>query len=202
MGKGLLPVCVLLVLAAGPAAAHSPVPGIKGFYVGLVHPFSTPPQALLMLSLGLLVGGFKPERVRWLLPSFLAASFAGLISAYGLESLDAKMFSIAFAACSTAALFQGKLLPVAIALVCIGAFLIGDASVPEAGPVRDRVFTMSGSMVGANVGFLYLLGGSLWIRERFSKPWVAIAFRVAAAWLGAVSLLMLALRLSETASPG
>ncbi len=183
----------LAILVAGPASAHSAFPGIEGFYVGLIHPFSTPPQALLIMGLALLGGGFKPEQVQWLLPSFFVANIAGLVLAFGFEELDAKMFAIAFAACSTAALLPQKLLPFAIALVCVGAFLIGDASVPEPGPLRDRLFTMSGSLVGANVGLLYLLGGSLWVRERFKKPWVGIAFRVAAAWLGAVSSLMLAL---------
>ena len=191
----------LAVLVAGPASAHSAFPGIEGFYVGLIHPFSTPSQALLMLGLALLAGGFKPEQAQWLLLSFLLANIAGLVSAFGFDELDAKMFAIAFAACSTAALFPHKLLPFAIALVCVGAFLIGDASVPEPGRLRDRLFTMSGSLVGANVGLLYLLGGSLWIRERSKKPWVGIAFRVASAWLGAVSSLMLALGLSGTNLP-
>ncbi|MDX1742208.1 MAG: HupE/UreJ family protein [Ruegeria sp.] len=190
----------LLVSVANPVSAHSPVPGMEGFYVGLLHPFSTPPQALLMLGLALVAGGFKPARVRWLLASFLVASLGGLMLAFGFEELDAIMFALAFVACSFAALCTGKLFPVAIAIVGAGAFLIGDASVPDQGPPQDRLFTMSGSMVGANMGMFYLVGILLLIRERFTKAWVGIAFRVAAAWIGAVSLLMLALGLSETAS--
>ncbi|MCA0930583.1 HupE/UreJ family protein [Ruegeria profundi] len=187
----------LLVLVASPASAHSPVPGMEGFYVGLLHPFSTPPQALLLLGLALVAGGFETARVQWLLGSFLVASLGGLMLAFGFEELDATMFALAFVVCSVAALFPGKLFPVALALIGVGAFLIGDASVPDEGPPQDRLFTMSGSMVGANMGMLYLVGIFLLIKERFTQPWVGIAFRVAAAWIGAVSLLMLALGLSE-----
>ena len=189
-----------LVFVAEPARAHSAMPGIEGFYVGLIHPFSTPPQALLMLGLGLVAGGFQPKMAQWLLFTFLLASLAGLIIAFGFEELDATMFAAAFVACSVAALLPGMWSPFTIALIGVGAFLIGDASVPDDGPMRDRLFTMSGSMVGANVGLLYLLGAFVFVRERFRKPWVGVAFRVAAAWLGAVSLLMLALGFSDIGS--
>ena len=188
-------------MGAKPALAHSPVPGIEGFYVGLIHPFSTPPQALLMIGLALLVGGFAPERARWVFSGFVVASFIGLFAAIGIEELDVIMFAVAFAACALAALLPGKVLPFAIAITCAGAFLIGDASVPDDGPARDRLFTMSGSMVGANIGLLYLFGVSLVIRERYTMAWVTIAFRVAAAWLGAISLLMLALGFAEGVPP-
>lgn len=192
-------VCWLpLMLSATPAAAHSPVAGIEGFYVGLIHPFSTPPQILLMLGLGLLVGGFGPQNAKWVFPVFFAASLTGVFLALGFEHLDALMYAAAFAACALAALAPARLIALAIALAGIGAFLIGDASVPDDGPIRDRLFTMSGSIVGANVGLLYLFGLSLVIRERYTKPWTGIAFRVAGAWAGAISLLMLALLFADS----
>lgn len=190
---------LLFIAGAGPAYAHSPVPGIKGFYVGLLHPFSTPPQALLLVGLGLLVGAFDTGKVRWLLGTFLIASSAGLILALGSEALDATLYAAAFLACVVAALLPGKIIPVAIAITAFGGFLIGEASVPDAGPPRDRLFTMSGSMVGANIGLLYIFGIIHLVRERFVWAWVAIAFRVAAAWVGAVALLMLALKWAEVA---
>lgn len=199
--RKLLKYLPFMLVAASPVSAHSPVPGIEGFYVGLIHPFSTPPQALLLLGLGFLVGGFKPEQARLLLLCFLVASFTGLFFAFGFAEIDTIMFAIAFAACSMAALSPGNLVLLATALVGIGSFLIGDASVPDDGPIRDRLITMSGSMVGANVGLLYLCGICLLAKERYTTPWVGISFRVAAAWLGAVSLLMLALRFSTNDLP-
>ena len=63
-----------------PAYAHSPVPGIEGFYIGLLHPFSTPAQALLMLGLGLLIGGFDKRFFGWPFLAFVIFVLFGTIS--------------------------------------------------------------------------------------------------------------------------
>jgi len=186
-----------MLAGAGPAHAHSPVPGIEGFYIGLLHPFSTPSQALLMIGIGLLVGGFDVERARWHLGAFLAVTFIGILAGGGFEDLDATMFAAAFSACALAALVPGKLLPITIVLVMFAGFQIGAASIPDPGPTRDRVITMTGSLVGANVGLLYMFGIIVFVRERYPWRWVEIALRVMAAWLGAISLLMLALRFAR-----
>jgi len=190
-------VWLAMLVAAGPAHAHSPVPGIEGFYIGLLHPFSTPSQALLMIGLGLLVGSFDVDRARWHLGAFLAVTFIGILAGGGFEALDATMFAAAFLAGALAALVPGKLLPITIVLVIVAGFQIGAASIPDPGPTRDRVITMTGSMVGANVGLVYILGTVLFVRERYPWRWVEIALRVMAAWLGAISLLMFALRFAR-----
>ena len=191
-----------LLVAASPAQAHAPIAGIEGFYIGLLHPFSTPSQALVMVGLGLLAGGFAIEQVKWPLVTFLVCVFLGIFVGSAEWELDAMLFGLAFAACATAALIPGKLAPVAIALTAIGGVLIGSVSIPDDGPARDRIITMSGSVAGANLGLLYIFGMIHLIRERYTWPWVAIAFRVAAAWLGAISILMLALGLAANDTPG
>ncbi|WP_425045524.1 hypothetical protein [Primorskyibacter sp. S87] len=191
-----------LVLAAGPVHAHAPIPGIKGFYVGLLHPFSTPSQAVLMLGLGLLVGGFAVAKVRWFLGAFLVFSVLGVVFGSANLGLDAALFSAAVAACSLAALAPGRLMPLGVVLTAVGAVLIGFVSIPDAGLQRDRVITMSGSLVGANIGLLYLWGFTYFVKQRLLWPWVGIGFRIAAAWVAAIALLMLALGLAavDTAS--
>lgn len=201
MRKTCLFASLVLAVGAEPAVAHSPVPGVEGFYVGLLHPYSTPSQAILILGLGLLVGAFSMDRVRWLLVGFLIASVIGLIAGFRFSDLDVPMFALGFATCAIAALLPGKLLTLAGLSVIVGGFLIGDASIPDAGPVSDRVFTMTGSIVGANLGLLYLFGALHFITERFKQAWVSIAFRVAAAWLGAIALLMLALEFATSTPP-
>ena len=199
MNIGLRLLWLPLLVAAGPAYAHSPVPGIEGFYVGAAHPFSTPSQALLMFGLGLMAGSFAAEKVRWILTGFLFATLIGLIFGPRDANIDTIMFAMAFITCAFAALFPGKLAALAIVLVCIGGLLIGVVSIPDDGPMRDRLFTMSGSIVGANIGLLFLWGISDVVRERYKWPWIGIAFRVVAAWLGAIALLMLALGFAEVA---
>ncbi|MDJ0991994.1 MAG: HupE/UreJ family protein [Dinoroseobacter sp.] len=182
-----------VVIAASPACAHSPVPGLEGFYTGMLHPFSTPSQLLVMVGLGLLVGAFAVKSARWLLCGFLVGTFAGLLMGPLIPDIDPIMFALAFAACCLVALIPGRLMLIAIALAITGGYLIGEASIPDEGPTRDRLFTMSGSIVGANVGLLYLFSIVDFVRSRCVWPWVGVAFRVIAAWLGAISLMMLAL---------
>ena len=186
-----------IALAPGPAAAHAPVPGIEGFYIGLIHPFSTPSQALLMVGLGLVVGSFAVDKVAPLLGAFLVFSFVGLFAGSADWNFETPMFVVAFLACALAALLPGKLQSVAIVFCAIAGFLVGSTSIPDAGPVRDRVATMTGSMVGANVGLLYIFGVMLVINERFTWPGVRVAFRILAAWLGAIALVMLALAYAD-----
>lgn len=189
-----------LLAGAGPVHAHSPVPGIEGIYVGAIHPFSTPSHVLLMVGLGLLAGAHKAEIARWMLAGFLGACLCGLVFGPRDGIGDATVFAMAFITCSFTALFPRRLLPLAIGLICVGGVMVGVLSIPDDGPARDRIFTMSGSFVGANLGLLYLFGICLVIRERCPWPWVDIAFRVAAAWLAAIALLMLALGFAQPAT--
>ena len=193
---------LLPALLAGPAQAHAPIPGIEGFYVGLLHPFSTPSQAVLMVGVGLVIGGFATGEIGWNWGSFAVAVLAGLFAGPAAPELDAMLFAAAFATCTTAALFPGRLKPIALVLIAMGGFLIGTASIPDAGEMRDRVITMSGSVVGANIGLLYIFGTIQVVRERYTWPWIGIAFRILAAWLGAISLLMLALETVQAGAPG
>lgn len=186
-------------LSASPAHAHAPIPGIKGFYVGLLHPFSTPVQALVMVGLGLLAASFKVEQARWVLVAFLICSLVGVAIGSADWQVDMALFATAILACGFAALGQGRLLPMAVLITLAGGVLIGVVSLPDAGLMRDRVVTMSGSIVGANVGLLYLFGAMHFVKERYKWPWVTVAFQIAAAWLGAIALLMLALGYVEVA---
>ncbi|MCA0871694.1 hypothetical protein LCL97_12725 [Seohaeicola saemankumensis] len=151
-----------------------------------------------MVGLSLLAGGFAIAAVRWVLVGFLIASLAGLAVGPLVPMVDPLTFAAAVAACVLAALAPGQLAGLAVLVAVIGGYLIGEVSIPDDGPTRDRLITMSGSIVGANVGLLYLFGINTVIRERFTWPWIDIAFRVAAAWLGAIALLMFALGYVES----
>ena len=185
-----------LAVGPTPAWAHSPVPGLEGFYIGILHPFSTPAQALMVVGAGLLIGGYAVREARWAFVALCAAIFGGIFFGAGALPVDTVLFGAAFVACALAALMPGRLIGVAVLSVAIGGWMIGALSVPDPGPLRDLLFTLSGSVVGANLGPLYIFGIRQAIQERFAQPWVAIAFRVAAAWLGAISLVMLALQMA------
>ncbi|MEE4120294.1 MAG: hypothetical protein V2I65_14915 [Paracoccaceae bacterium] len=185
-----------LCAGASPAAAHSPLPGIEGFYAGLLHPLSTPDQALALLATGLLLGGFAMQRLAVAFGAAAIGLATGL--ALGTPTGDPApwLFGLAALAAALAALVPGRALPLA-ALLSLGAgVLLGWASLPDAGPPRDRAFTMAGSVTGAALGLLYLAGGLDLLRDRLRAPWLAVALRVLAAWIAAIALLMLALRLA------
>ncbi|MCV6598050.1 MAG: HupE/UreJ family protein [Mangrovicoccus sp.] len=185
-------------LIAGPAQAHAPIAGIEGFYTGVLHPFTSPAQALLIISLGLLASSFAIPKARWLLGAFLVASLLGLWLGFTPPDLDPLCFAIAFAACACAALCPKRLPLLAALWTTLGGLCIGRLSIPDAGPVPDQIITASGAIIGANLGLLYIFGLTHAIQDRLAAPWVAIAFRIAAAWLGAISLLMLALGSVQT----
>jgi hydrogenase/urease accessory protein HupE len=189
----------ILLVSTGAAQAHSPVPGIEGFYVGLLHPFSSPAQILLILGAGLLIGGFPRDRVRWLLAAFLACSFAGLFWSGGDVS-DTLAYTVAIATSALAAASAIRLYPVAIVSVVIAGLLLGAISVPEGGLWWDRFVTMSGSLAGLNILMLYLSGCVVVLHERVHWVMLPVAFRIAAAWIAAVSSMMLAIQFAPASS--
>lgn len=146
-----------------------------------------------MLGLGLMIAGVFPARASWPLGVFTVAMIGGMTTAGFLGHLDMAMFTIAFFACALSALATGHLLPAVIAISAVGGIYMGVASLADPGPMRDRIITTLGAFVGANLGLLLIAGLPTIIQERYTWNWVPIAFRVAAAWIGAVSLIMLAL---------
>jgi hydrogenase/urease accessory protein HupE len=180
--------------AAGPAAAHSPVPGIEGFYAGILHPFGTPDQLLAILAAGLMLGGFALPRTA---PAFAALGL-GLIGGALAGRLSGDpapwLLGLAVLAACLAALVPGRARPLAVGLALVAGGLLGWASIPDPGPLRDRVITAAGALTGAMAAILYLAGAADALRRRVERPWMPIALRVGAAWIAAIAMLMLALR--------
>jgi hydrogenase/urease accessory protein HupE len=165
---------IALVVWPFPASAHSPIAGIKGFYTGLRHPFSTPPQALLMLGLGLMIAGVFPSRVLWPLGVFAVAMVGGMMTTGFFGQLDMAMFGVAFVACGLSALATGRLLPAMVAVAAVRGVYMGVASLADPGPTRDRIITTLGAFVGANIGLLLLAGIPTLIQERYTWTWVPV----------------------------
>lgn len=190
-----------LALLPGPAAAHSPVPGIEGFYIGLSHPFSSPGQVLTLLSLGLLFGQRWPERFALAWAVFAAGCVLGAaLGQAGVTpaSAEDQLLAAALAAGVVAALWPSGPAQLSIALAGIAGVLIGLVSTPDDGPFRAAAITLLGSFVGANLVLLYAAGGVGWLQERVRAAWMRIGLRVAAAWIAAIAALLLALAVAST----
>lgn len=186
--------CTALVLGAPEQAfAHSPVPGIEGFYVGFIDPLAAAPQLLLLLGLGLLIGSFGSRRATSPLVSFLVATLVGILLGAGLRQLDIALLAAASICGAAAAIAPGRYLGVPVVLASLGGVLIGAISLPDPGPLSDRIITVAGSFVGANIALLYVSGGSYLVREKYPFGWVVLAFRVASFLLCAVAIVLLVL---------
>jgi hydrogenase/urease accessory protein HupE len=187
-----LALALVACLAPGSAAAHSPVPGLAGFYTGMLHPLSTPGQLLGLLALGLMLGLRWPQwcALAWL--SFAVSALLGIcLGQVGFVPTwgEAALLILAVSAAALAALHPPGFLTLFLLFSGLCGLLIGALSTPDPGPVRDTIITLAGSFVGANIALIYVTGGIGWLRERFTQHWAHVGLRVVAAWIAAISVL-------------
>ena len=188
------------LLLPDPAAAHAPIEGIEGFYIGLVHPLTSPAQVLTLVALGLVFGQRWPHHVGIALALFAGGCFGGIVlgqTGVPFETAETILLALALLAGALAALWPSS--PVAPGLLAAGCagLLIGLASTPDPGPFRSTAITLAGSFVGATVLLLYSAGGFGAIHEKMTVAWVRIGFRVLAAWVAAIASILLALALGN-----
>lgn len=194
MRRGLGPGAALAA-APGAAAAHSPVPGIEGFYTGLAHPFVEPTLLVASLAVVFLILQDWPRRFRLGWPVYAATVAIGLLAARSLGAmvpLDVALLGSAALAAALAAAAGDRATALALPLLALSGLAVGAGALPEPGPVRDVVITAAGTVVGANLGLLVIGGAIDWLRERHDGPVLRIGIRVAASWLAAVALMILA----------
>lgn len=207
-----MPLCLVILLALlalvclpDNAAAHSPLPGVAGFYLGMIHPLSTPPQLLSLLAAGMLLGLRWPKRFALFWSAFGGFALVGIgLGQWGLlrGMEDAALLAGGTVAALLAALSTATLTVPSLALCAwIGLFL-GLASTPDEGPAWPAIVTLAGSFAGANLALLYLAFAVGSLRERFTATWVVIGLRIAAAWLTAIATLMFALSQVNPAGTG
>jgi hypothetical protein len=180
---------------AGPAAAHSPVPGIEGFYTGLAHPFVEPALLVASLSMVFLILQDWPHRFRLGWPVYAGTLLVGLAASRSLAAalpLDALLLGAACACAIAAALAGDRLTWLALPLIGLGGLVVGAAALPEPGPPRDVAITTAGTVAGANLGLLVIGGAIDWLRQRHDGLVLRIGIRVAASWLAAIAVMLLA----------
>jgi hypothetical protein len=188
-------------LGPGGAAAHAALPGAEGLLAGAAHPFSTPGQVLALLALGLMGGLAPAEGFSRILCAFAPAAVLGLV--VGLWSggppiwAEAALLAAASLAGGLAALAPGAAAP-GLGLAGAGGLLLGAMATPEPGPLPDVTFTAAGGLTGAGLAVVYAGGGAGWLRRRAGAPWATLGLRVAASWVAAAAVLMLALSLSAS----
>lgn len=185
-----------LCLAPTIAVAHSSIPGIEGFYTGLLHPYSKVGEILALLALAVMLGlGFRKN-----------ADFSLFVFAFGLiigmvlgqpalmaDWLHVGLLVTAVLTAATSALFPVLSKVVAALFALVIGILVGIDSIPDPGPLGAMLITLAGSFFGAILLVLYVAGSVDWIRQKYTKHWVEVGIRIVAAWICAISILMTAL---------
>lgn len=182
------------------AAAHSPLPGIEGFYSGLVHPLTSPAQVLVLLALGLLFAQRWPGPFPLAWVVFGGGCLCGVaLGQAGVPTGPAEPIALALALATgtLAALWPSGPVAPPILAAGVAGLLIGLVSTPDPGSLRSTLITLTGSLVGAVLALLYAAGGLGWLHEKMGTSWAQVGFRIAAAWTATIAALLLALSLTR-----
>lgn len=208
----LLSAAALAALMCEPAFAHSPSPGLQGFWSGALHLLMDPVQLLMIAAYCFWFGQFSLDVIRPRLVAVVLAALAGTgIGLSGLNGGGQLLFGLASVpepavlgyvslGVAVVAALAGALLPGAskVLLVPLGmgvGALVGYVNVPEPGSVSALAMTILGSaatflyiVIGGTVGLEYLLG-------KYTQPWARIAVRTLCAWVATISFIILAFQL-------
>lgn len=180
-----------IAVVPGSAAAHSPIPGIEGFYVGMLHPIASLPQLLALVALSLLLGLGRPGAfaVGW--AAFALTCVVGVVLGQWRPDLVVGGPWLLGLAAATAALAAGAPQGLRAAAPALAAAIgagVGLASTPAPGPWTPTLITVSGSVVGACVALLYAGGVVGWLRGRFEGGPMRAGLRSAAALVAGLAV--------------
>jgi HupE/UreJ protein len=188
---------VIIILAGcRPAAAHTPIEGLGGFYGGLLHPVLTPTHGLALLGLGLLIGQ-QPAGKR-LIPQMLfalalAAGLLALALAVGETAAGAVLLAaVAISGALVAAAFRLPIWVLGPLAVAIGG-AIGLDSPPEVISFQEAIVMLIATGLGAAIALGLVVEGA----ARMARDWQQIGVRVLGSWTAASALLAIAVRLAN-----
>jgi urease accessory protein len=189
---------VIIIVLAGcrPAAAHTPIEGLGGFYGGLLHPALTPTHGLALLGLGLLIG--QQPAGRRLIPQMLfalalAVGLLALALAVGETAAGAVLLAaVAISGALVAAAFRLPIWVLGPLAVAIGG-AIGLDSPPEVISFLEAIVVLIGTGLGAAIALGLVVEGA----ARMARDWQQIGVRVLGSWTAASALLAIAVRLAN-----
>ena len=175
----------LLMLMAGPAAAHGTLPGGGGFYSGALHPLVALEHLLALLATGFLLGRDRQRRPLWALGLGLGVGlWLGPVVAATSVVLLALTLGVG------AALALQVRLPEwagAAALLAVGLAVGSDTDLPQSAPAM--------AALGVCAGVFLITLNAFALAAALAGSWAALVLRVAGAWMLAAALMVLALHL-------
>ena len=191
---------VTAVFSAEPALAHAFNAGADGFaqfVEGASVPLVDPAIFLALLPLGITLGIWRVDGVARVWPAFLAGIVAGLVIApmAGIWiAFVAILTGFVVAVMGVAALVWPVWLMTAVsAVVPVVAMMTALEGHPHGSLPLPVYF---GVMVGVTLVAVVPSGLVAFTREANDKAWVTSGWRVAASWVGAITMMLAALRFS------
>lgn len=181
------------------AYAHSPYPGIRGFYVGALHPLTEPAHFLVVLAISLLLGTQVTEARFSCLKTLFFSTAAGLLLAFAIAVLipTAILILLLLAGLGLLLVLPRNLPDWAYrSLAGASGFLLAMESIPEPGPFLDVMITSFGSLIGIHYLIMYGSRGVALLMKKWQSRASEIAVRVLGSWFTAIACLMLAFTLA------
>ncbi len=188
----------LALLAADPALAHAFDTGADGFsqfIEGAGVPLSDPAIFLALLPLGITLGIWRVDGVARIWPAFLFGLVAGVMVAplAGISiAFAAILTGLAVSVMGVAALRWPFWLMAAVSTVVPVVAVMTSLEGHAPGTLPLPVYL--GVLVGATLAVFVPSGVVAFTREAVDRAWVTIGWRVAASWIGAITMMLAALR--------
>lgn len=192
--------CLLAIplsICAMPAHAHLVDMRFGDFYGGALHLITGVQYALLLLSLSILAGQHPTSQARWALLIVPLGVLIGAASALILPGMSFTLALIVCLLCVGAVIASGyQTAFVFFACICsLSAVILGYENGLAAIAAQDTGLALSGLAAAALIAIGLMAATALTLGAL--GPWTKIAFRAIGSWIAAVSIIFLALNLTD-----
>jgi hydrogenase/urease accessory protein HupE len=171
--------------------AHTQFAGANDFWNGALHPLYTPAHVALMVALGLYLGQRASQQKATSVLAFGLLSGVGLVWAVARPTTDVgQVAPLALAMLVAILIALDRAIPefASVAVCGAGGLLIGaDSGVAHAS--LEAVLEMS---VGTWLSVAFVVFNIAFYTAGLTRHWQRVGVRVAASWILAVSMLVLA----------
>ena len=193
---GLIAAGAASLLTAPAAQAHTTFQGLGEFGSGFLHPLTTPAHVLVLLALGLSLGQHAPLRLAAPVAAFAGCATVGLLASWGVGFAGLPSpWLVGVGLCTAGLVVAARPLPgpVRVGLGGVAALLLGlDSGVDPGTPGLAAAKTLFATGVSL---VLLVVNVAFYVSLLPPREWARVGVRVAASWIAAVGLLMLAFAL-------